>query len=177
MKRSDFKPSPLAQVQVRREGKRYTLVFVRELRHAPELVWRALTDPVELRQWAPFDADHDLATLGSATLSMVAPDGSTLALPGVVQVAEPPRLLEYTWDHDLLRWELEATASGTRLTLLHTMDDREWLPKTTAGWHICLDVAELYLAGTPIGRIVGEDAKKLGWEELNAAYSAAQGST
>jgi len=177
MKRKDYRPGAAAQVEVRRDGQRYTLVFVRQLRHAPELVWSALTDPAQLREWAPFDADRDLGKLGAATLSMVAPDGSTQALPGNVRLAEAPRLLEYTWDEDVLRWELEPIATGTRLTLLHTMDDREWLPKTTAGWHICLDVADLFLSGTPIGRIVGDDAKLFGWQELNEAYAATQGST
>ena len=47
-----------------RTARQWTLVLVRELRHPPEKVWRALTDPVHLREWAPFDADRSLATAG-----------------------------------------------------------------------------------------------------------------
>ncbi len=41
-----------------------------------------------------------------------------------------------------------------------------------AGWHICLDVLDHLLGGTPIGRIVGPDAMKFGgWQRLNAEYA------
>jgi hypothetical protein len=82
-----------------------------------------------------------------------------------------PRVLEYTWGADLLRWDLEPTEAGTRLTLHHTVKDRGWLPKVAAGWHICLDVAERTLDGHPPGRIVGDAAKQVGWERLNAEYA------
>ena len=35
-----------------------------ELRHPPEKVWQALTDPANLREWAPFEADTNLGTAG-----------------------------------------------------------------------------------------------------------------
>jgi uncharacterized protein YndB with AHSA1/START domain len=41
------------------------LILVRELRHSPEKVWQALTDPAHLREWAPFDADGSLDTVGA----------------------------------------------------------------------------------------------------------------
>jgi uncharacterized protein YndB with AHSA1/START domain len=69
--------------------------------------------------------------------------------------AEPPALLEYTWGTDLLRWKLAAIDSGTRLTLRHRVEDREWAPKVAAGWHLCLAVAEHLLDGQPIGPIRG----------------------
>jgi len=41
-----------------------------------------------------------------------------------------------------------------------------------AGWHICLDVLDHLLGGTPIGRIVGPAAMKFsGWQRLNAEYA------
>ena len=133
-------------------------------------MWEALTDPEEMREWAPFDADRNLETLGDATLTMAggAGDEQTSAQ---VRIADRPRLLEYTWDADVLRWELEPTATGTRLTLRHTTD-REWASKVSAGWHICIDVMELFLDGHPIGRIVAEEAKEHGWGRLNDAYAA-----
>jgi hypothetical protein len=88
-----------------------------------------------------------------------------------VSRAEPPTLLEYTWGTDLLRWELAAIGSGTRLTLRHTVADRTWVPKVAAGWHLCLVVAERLLDGEPIEPIRGEDARNYGWDELNDAYA------
>jgi hypothetical protein len=96
-------------------------------------------------------------------------------LPATVTRAEPPTLLEYTWGKDLLRWELAPTERGTRLTLQHTIEDREWVPKVAAGWHICLVVAENLLDGTPIGPIRGQDARNYGWDELNEAYAGELG--
>jgi uncharacterized protein YndB with AHSA1/START domain len=169
-----YRPSRAERVEARPEGNRWTLVFVRELPHPPQRVWRALTDPGELREWAPFDADRDLGNLGAATLTMAGGDGSEKA-PASVRRANPPVLLEYTWDEDVLRWELEPTASGTRLTLRHTVEDKTWIPRVAAGWHICLDVADHMMVGQPLGRIVADAAKQHGWEELNAAYSAQLG--
>src|SRR3989442_5523987 len=38
-----------------------------------------------------------------------------------------------------------------------------------AGWHICFDVLDHLLSGTPIDRIVGGEAMKFGWQRLNAS--------
>jgi uncharacterized protein YndB with AHSA1/START domain len=174
MNQTRYQPSPLADIDARREDDRWTLVFVRELRHPPERVWRALTDPAELRRWAPFDADRDLGETGEVTLTQAG--GATREeLRSAVRRAESPTLLEYSWGSDLLRWELAPSQSGTRLTLYHTLDDRSWLPKIAAGWHICLDVAEHAMAGQPIGRIVADEAQHHGWERLNDAYAARLG--
>jgi hypothetical protein len=61
---------------------------------------------------------------------------------------------------------------GTRLTLWHNID-RRYIAMGAAGWHICLDVLEHTLTGTPLGRIVGPAAMKFeGWRRLNADYAA-----
>jgi uncharacterized protein YndB with AHSA1/START domain len=170
MNRTTFEPGPLAHIECRRSGDRWTLVFVRDLRHPPEKVWAALTDPAQLREWSPFTTDRDLGQPGEVTLTMI--DGDVAADgPATVTRAEPPTLLEYTWGKDLLRWELAHTERGTRLTLQHTIEAREWVPKVAAGWHICLVVVELLLDGTPIGPIRGQDARNHGWDELNQAYA------
>ena len=55
--RGQYTPGPASGAQVRKDGEKWTLILVRELRHSPEKVWQALTDPAQLREWAPFDAD------------------------------------------------------------------------------------------------------------------------
>lgn len=170
MNRTTFEPGPLAQVKCHGTDDRWTLVFVRDLRHPPDKVWTALTDPDQLREWTPYTADRDLSRVGEATLTMIDDDSSD-DLPASVLHAEAPTLLEYTWGTDVLRWELAAVGSGTRLTLRHTIDDREWVPKVAAGWHICLVVAERLLDGRPLGPIRGENAKKYGWDALHDAYA------
>ena len=174
MNRTTFEPGPLAHVECRSGGDRWTLVFVRDLRHAPEKVWKALTDPTQLREWSPFVADRDLGRPREATLTMI--DGDvTEDMPATVTQAKRPTLLEYTWGKDRLRWQLEPRGRGTRLTLQHTIEDRDWAPKVAAGWHICLVVAERLLDGEPIGPIRGQEARKFGWDELNEAYAETLG--
>lgn len=163
-------PGPLADAAVAPDGDRWTLIFIRDLRHPPATVWAALTDPDRLDRWAPFVPARDLATIGDNTLTMV--DGDTRTdTPATVRRAEPPTLLEYTWGDDLLRWELEATDAGTRLTLRHTVEDRDVAAMTAAGWHLCLAVAERLLDGDPVGVIRGQDAIRHGWTELRDGYA------
>jgi uncharacterized protein YndB with AHSA1/START domain len=170
MNRATFQPGPLAEVEYRAEEGRLTLIFVRVLRHPPDKVWAALTDPAQLREWAPFTTDRPLSRTGDATLTMIDGDVSE-DLEASVTRAEPPTLLEYTWGTDFLRWELAPIDAGTRLTLRHTLSGEDWLPKAAAGWHLCLDVAEHLLAGEPIGPIRGHDAMNFGWQELHDRYA------
>jgi activator of Hsp90 ATPase-like protein len=60
-----YTPGPASGAQIRKDGDKWTLIFVRDLRHPPEKVWQALTDPAHLREWAPFEADGSLGTVGS----------------------------------------------------------------------------------------------------------------
>jgi uncharacterized protein YndB with AHSA1/START domain len=170
-----YEPTPLADVRAEAAADdRWTLVFIRDFPHPPEKVWRALTDPDEIKQWAPYDASRDLGSTGDATLTMI--DGETaMDMPAVITRAESPTLLEFTWDQDLLRWELERTGSGTRLTLRHTLSNHDWVPKVAAGWHVCFDVADLLIAGRPVGPIRGQEATNYGWEGLRDGYGAKLG--
>ena len=85
--------------------------------------------------------------------------------------ADAPRCSSTTGAASDIRWELEASGGGTRLTLW-TNIDRRFISMGAAGWHICLDVLDHLLGGTPIGRIVGPDAMKFGgWQRLNAEYA------
>jgi hypothetical protein len=89
--------------------------------------------------------------------------------------AEAPRVLEYAWGGQQMRWELAAVGEGTRLTLWHNID-RRYIAMGAAGWHVCLDVLEHALDGDRIGRIVGADALAFeGWQRLHAEYSAQLG--
>jgi uncharacterized protein YndB with AHSA1/START domain len=167
--RDEYMPGPAAGAEVRKDGDKWTLILVRELRHPPEKIWKALTEPASLREWAPFDADRSLGAVGLVCLTTVgAPTPQTSETR--VTRAEEPRLLEYRWgDHDI-RWQLEPLAGGTRLTLWHNID-RGFISMGAAGWHICLDVLERLLADDPIGRIVAGDAMKFGWPRLNTEYA------
>ena len=169
-----YVPGPVVPVERERDGDRWTLVFIRDLKHPRTKVWTALTDPEHLDAWSPFRPDRDLGTTGPATLTMM--DGAeSVDSKANITRADPPELLEYQWDADLLRWDLAEIEGGTRLTLRHTVQAESWLPQVAAGWHICLDVADRLLAGRPVPVIRGQEAKKYGWQELADAYAAKLG--
>jgi len=68
--REHYTPGPASGAQVQKDRvqtgeDRWTLILVRELRHSPEKVWQALTDPAHLREWAPFVVDGSLGTVGA----------------------------------------------------------------------------------------------------------------
>jgi uncharacterized protein YndB with AHSA1/START domain len=168
--REQYLPGPAAGAEIRKDGDQWTLVLVRELRHPPATVWQALTDPAHLSEWAPFDADRNLAAVGPVKLSTVGMPTPQVSESTVKRV-DAPKLLEYTWGGNDLRWQLDPLGSGTRLTLWHNID-RGFISWGAAGWHVCLDVLERHLAGAPIGRLVGADAMKFGgWQRLNAEYA------
>ena len=167
--RDRYTPGPASGAQVRKDGENWTLILVRDLRHAPALVWQALTDPAELSEWAPFEADRSLAGVGPVKLSTVGTPKPQVS-ETTVKRAEAPKLLEYSWGGGDLRWELEERGGGTRLTLWHNID-RRYIAWGAAGWHICFDVLERLLAGEPIGRIAGPAAMQFeGWQRLTAEY-------
>jgi uncharacterized protein YndB with AHSA1/START domain len=169
--REQYAPGPASGAQIRKDGEKWTLILVRELRHAPEKVWQALTDPAHLREWAPFEADGSLGTAGT-TVKLTAVGSPTPQVSETrVTRADAPKALEYDWGGRDLRWELEAFGGGTRLTLW-TNIGRRFISMGAAGWHICFDVLDHLLSGTPIGRIVGGEAMKFGgWQRLNAEYA------
>lgn len=169
--RKEYLPGPASGAHVQKNGDEWTLVLVRELRHAPEKVWQALTDPAQLSEWAPFDADANLGTAGTtAHLSTIGAPAAQTSETTVTR-AEAPSVLEYNWGDQILRWQLEPRNGGTRLTLWHNID-RRFISMGAAGWHICLDVLDHLIGGAPIGRIVGGEAMKFEWKRLNKEYSS-----
>ena len=162
--RERYTPGPATGADVRKDGEKWTLILVRELRHSPEKVWQALTDPAHLREWAPFETAGSLDKVGTVKLTWV---GTPTPLETRVTRADAPQVLEY----GDMRWELEPRDGGTRLTLWHSID-RRFISWGAAGWHISLDVLDHLLSGTPIGRLVGGEAMKFeGWQRLNAEYA------
>jgi uncharacterized protein YndB with AHSA1/START domain len=170
--RARYTPGPAAGATVRKDdGEKWALVLVRDLRHSPDKVWQAITDPEQLREWAPFDADGNLGTTGAEVSLTTVGAPSPHVTETTVTRAEAPRLLVYDWGGNEMRWELEPIGAGTRLTLW-TSIDRRYISMGAAGWHICLDVLDHLIAGTPVGRMVGMDIMKFdGWQRLNTEYA------
>ncbi len=169
--REQYTPGPACGAQARKNGEKWTLILVRELRHSPEKVWQAITDPAHLREWAPFDADRSLGTPGTRVKLTTVGAPAPRVSEATVTRAEAPKALEYNWGDFDMRWQLEALGGGTRLTLWTNIGHR-FIAMGAAGWHICFDVLDHLLSGNPIGRIAGPEAMKFGgWQRLNAEYA------
>jgi uncharacterized protein YndB with AHSA1/START domain len=101
-----------------------TLSLDFDLRHPPEKVWRALTDPALLAEWL-------LPVIGFRLEPGAAFTFQTQAYPGWdgtvncrITEIEPHRTLGYTWSVPFLdtavTFTLTPTASGTRLTVVQS---------------------------------------------------------
>ena len=169
--RQQYAPGPASGARVEKNGEQWTLIIVRELHHAPEKVWRALTDPNELRDWAPYDADANLGKAGTRVKLTTVGAPSPHVVETTVKRADAPQVLEFEWGGGDLRWELMPHGTGTRLTLWARID-RRYVAMGAAGWHICLDVLAHLLDGDPLGRMAGVEVLKFdGWHLLNEEYS------
>jgi len=168
--REQYAPGPATGARVEKTGDKWTLVLVRELHHPPAKVWRALTDPDELRQWAPYDSDKNLGRAGTQVTLTTVGAPSPHVVQTTVKRADAPNELEFEWGGGDLRWELRPHGSGTRLTLWAKID-RRYVAMGAAGWHICLDVLGHLLDGDAIGRMAGVAVLQFeGWQRLNAEY-------
>lgn len=162
-----YTPGPASVAQVRKNGEKWTLILNRQLRHAPAMVWQALIDPEQVRNWAPFDVTGDLESEGSTVYLTWIGTGATT--DAKVTRSEAPRVLEF----GDIRWELEPVGSGTSLTLWHAID-RRYISWGAAGWHISFDVLDRLLSGTPIGRIGGGRCHEAGGlEEIDGGVRKA----
>jgi hypothetical protein len=121
---------------------RPTLRFERRYNHPVERVWRAITDPDELRHWFP---------------------GGTWQ----VTESEPPHLLAGSWYGDALRFELRPDGDGCMLVFSHAFAELEKAARDAAGWDVCFARFEALLAGEP----VGEAEALKNWPELHERYA------
>jgi uncharacterized protein YndB with AHSA1/START domain len=93
---------------------------------APEVVWRALTDPGQLAAWFGADAEVDLRIGGAIRFRW--PDGTERR--GLVVDVDPPRRLVFRWrelrtsrsgfavgEASVVAFTLEAEEQGTRVTV------------------------------------------------------------
>lgn len=148
---------------------RHVLRFERHLAHPPAKVWRALTETEALRAWFVQILDYDRSNLDfaeGAALTFVPKDADFPIGHGTVVRSEPPCVLEYTWDGEVLRWELEPEDSGCRLIFTVVVDDRGTAVATAPGWHAELDGLAAVLDGT---------TREHDWAELIETYARAIG--
>jgi uncharacterized protein YndB with AHSA1/START domain len=158
--------NPLQATLEDRDG-HWVLTFIRDLSHPAEAVWPWLTEPERLRRWSPVVPDREFDGIGPRQVRENPGDDP---VDGTVISVDAPHELVHRWGPDLLRWRLDPTPQGCRLTLEHQMADRGHEAENAGGWHICLDVLAGNLNGTNPERLVGEAVMDHGFGELRDGY-------
>jgi uncharacterized protein YndB with AHSA1/START domain len=137
-----------------------TLVVRRIIQAKPERLFKAWTEPDQLKKWwGPqsvkcVDAEVDLRVGGHYRIANQFPDGNVLWISGEFQLIEPPHKLVYTWRvepaqeaAELVTVLFEPRAAGaTEVVVVH-----ERIPNKTTrdrheqGWFGCLDGLAKYI--------------------------------
>jgi uncharacterized protein YndB with AHSA1/START domain len=118
-----------------------SLAFEFDLNHAPEKVWRALTDPALLAEWLLPVIGFELDRGASFTFKAPPQPGWDGMVNCRMLEIEPQRKLSYTWvvgDIDtVVTFTLAPTTSGTRLSLVQSgfkADQRHNFGGARYGW-------------------------------------------
>jgi len=146
-----------------------TIRFSRQFAHPPQKVWRALTGAEHLDAWFPTTIDGEFTA--GAPLTFRFTKLSIPAMSGRMIACEPPKLLEFTWDDETLRFELDARESGTLLDFSATLAEIGKAARDAAGWHVCLE----QLADSIEGRSAEPAPEGERWREIHPRYVAAFG--
>jgi uncharacterized protein YndB with AHSA1/START domain len=131
-----------------------TLRFERLLRHAPAKVWRAVTDPAELKHWFPTAVEAELRP--GAPMRFTFPEEAVVdgTWEGEVLEVDEPKVFMFRWNEDVLRIELIPTNDGCRLVFTQTIGGGQigllGAGRTAAGWDTCLDQLVAQLDGTTV---------------------------
>jgi uncharacterized protein YndB with AHSA1/START domain len=122
-----------------------TIRYARRLAHPAEKVWRALTEAEHLAAWFPTTIEGEL--VAGVRLRFAFREVAIDAMDGTVLAVDPPKLLEYTWGDERLRFELTPNGTGTELVFTASFADLGKAARDGAGWHVCLDLLGYALAG------------------------------
>ncbi|MFF0173989.1 SRPBCC domain-containing protein [Micromonospora profundi] len=110
-------------------------------------LWRAVSDSEEISTWwAPMRLRLEPRRGGKVTF--LAP-GEPPAFGEVLEFDEG-RTIAFTWDADIVRWQVEPDGDAAVLTLETTVEKPEYLAHCAAGWHTGLRQLCDHLAGQPV---------------------------
>ena len=129
----------------------WKVALERELDAIPAQAWAWLTDGDHLRQWlAP--GELDLQPGGRVRIEF---EMSGEPIDSHIIELEPERHLTYSWSNGdaprrPLRWDLEPSDGGTRLTLTIGLLPEDQIAISAAGWDAHLQMLEAAVAGVPI---------------------------
>ncbi len=132
-----------------------TLTLVRDYPHPIVRVWAAISTPARIADWMGVTWIGDESAPLHEGARFDYHFGNT-DLPSHAHVLrfDPPHLLEHSWFENeppaaTVRWALEETEGGTRLTLTHLFPIADDAPRTGAGWTNLMEALAASLDGVP----------------------------
>jgi uncharacterized protein YndB with AHSA1/START domain len=112
-----------------------SVIVERDIPHAPERIWRALTQPHLIQEWL---MKNDFKPVVAHNFKFSADWGSVDCR---VVTIEPHKTLSYTWDvyglESVVTWTLTPTATGTHLRMEQAgfrADQQQAYVGAKAGW-------------------------------------------
>jgi uncharacterized protein YndB with AHSA1/START domain len=121
-----------------------SLSFVFDLKHRPEKVWRALTDPALLTEWLLPVLSLQLSKGAVFTFTIPPQQGWSGTVECRVLEVEEYKKLSYTWVvadmlDTVVTFTLDPLPTGTRLSLLHSgfrPDQKQNFGGARYGWKL-----------------------------------------
>jgi uncharacterized protein YndB with AHSA1/START domain len=117
---------------------RPALRLERYLAHPVERVWRAVSEPGEVRRWMPAAADW------TPKLGEVFELGGQ---QGEITELDPPHVIGWRFGADRFRFTLRSEGEGCALVFTHVLNDPALAAQTAAGWECYLDRLDAQLDG------------------------------
>ncbi|KMY51507.1 SRPBCC family protein [Peribacillus loiseleuriae] len=142
----------------------YIARFERYEEHSVEKVWSMLTENDKLATWFSELRIDELRKGGIIKFDMQ--DGTFEEF--TITDFKLNSVLEFTWDKDLVRFELYPEQDGCLLVLIEKIETiTDHTPRDLAGWHVCLEVIQALLDGRKI------DSREEEWEQWYEKYVVA----
>jgi uncharacterized protein YndB with AHSA1/START domain len=144
----------------------YRVKFERRSKHSAARLWKALTEPEEVRVWMEGPATVDLRVGGTWNVDFDSePDA---VLEGIIIAVEPERRLAYAWGISVCEWTIEDRDDGCVYTFVQNgLSDRgEGEEGLAAGWHGFFDQLDMHMDGIAFTR----DEQEADWKRMHAPY-------
>ena len=114
----------MSEATLLRAGARPVLRFERHLSQPVETVWRAVTDPAEMRTWFPTRVEIAEWKVG-ARITHYFDQHDIEPLPGTVLEWDPPRQVSFTWAADTISFQLAPAPDGGTVFVAHRGVERQ----------------------------------------------------